>query len=71
MSAQVEEDRYLELLTQPLMTAEEAAQLLHVRRSTIYELVHTRGLPHVKIGRRGMRFTRADLARWVGENTIR
>ncbi|HEY0278380.1 MAG TPA: helix-turn-helix domain-containing protein [Solirubrobacterales bacterium] len=51
------------------MTAAEAARLLHVPRSTLYELVRSRGLPHVRIGSRGMRFTRSDLARWVRENS--
>jgi len=58
------------LLAEPLMTAAEAARLLHVPRSTLYELVRSQGLPHVRIGSRGMRFTRSDLARWVEENTF-
>jgi excisionase family DNA binding protein len=57
-------------LNEPLMTADEAARLLHVPRSTVYELVRSRGLPHVRIGDRGLRFTRTDLARWVGENSF-
>jgi excisionase family DNA binding protein len=48
-------------LTEPLLDTNEAAQLLKVPRSTLYELVRSRGLPHVKVGR-GLRFTRADLA---------
>lgn len=59
-----------DLLSEPLLDAREAAKLLHVPRSTLYELVRSRGLPHVKLGRRGLRFTRADLARWVGENSV-
>ncbi|HET7445316.1 MAG TPA: helix-turn-helix domain-containing protein [Solirubrobacterales bacterium] len=58
-----------ELLSEPLLNAAEAARLLHVPRSTLYELVRSRHLPHVRIGR-GLRFTRADLARWVAENTF-
>jgi excisionase family DNA binding protein len=57
------------LLSEPLLDANEAARLLRVPRSTLYELVRSRGLPHVRIGRRGLRFTRADLARWIGENS--
>lgn len=55
-------------LSEPLLDAHQAARLLHVPRSTLYELVRSRGLPHVKIGRRGLRFTRADLAHWVEQN---
>lgn len=59
-----------QLFAEPLLDANEAARLLRVPRSTLYELVRSRGLPHVRIGRRGLRFTRADLARWVGENSF-
>jgi excisionase family DNA binding protein len=59
------------LLTEPLLDAREAAKLLHVPRSTLYELVRSRGLPHVRIGQRGVRFTRTDLERWVDENSAR
>ncbi len=57
-----------DLLTEPLLNAREAAKLLRVPRSTLYELVRSRGLPHVKVGR-GLRFTRADLGGWVTENS--
>lgn len=57
-----------QLLAEPLLNAEEAARLLKVPRSTLYELVRSRGLPHVKVGR-GLRFTRADLAAWVADNS--
>jgi excisionase family DNA binding protein len=60
-----------QLLAEPLLDANEAARLLRVPRSTLYELVRSQGLPHVRIGRRGLRFTRADLARWIGENSYR
>lgn len=55
--------------TESLMTADEAAQFLHVPRSTLYELVRSRGLPHVRIGERGLRFTRSDLGGWIAENS--
>jgi excisionase family DNA binding protein len=57
------------IITDSLMTADEAARLLHVPRSTVYELVRSRGLPHVRIGDRGLRFTRSDLGSWIAENT--
>jgi len=70
MTQQVEAQRDTGKLTEPLLNADEAAQLLHVPRSTLYELVRSRHLPHVRIGR-GLRFTRDDLARWVRSNTFR
>ncbi len=56
------------LLTEPLLDTNEAARLLRVPRSTLYELVRSRGLPHVKIGRT-LRFTRKDLGIWVEGHT--
>lgn len=58
-----------EVLAQPLLDADEAARLLHVPRSTLYELVRSRGLPHVRIGERGLRFTRPDLEEWIAGHT--
>jgi excisionase family DNA binding protein len=55
--------------SEPLLTADEAARLLRVPRSTLYELVRSRGLPHIRIGERGLRFTRSDLDEWIGEHT--
>lgn len=57
-----------QLLAEPLMDANEAARLLKVPRSTLYELVRSRGLPHIRVGR-ALRFTRLDLSRWIAENT--
>jgi excisionase family DNA binding protein len=58
-------------LTEPLLDASEAAALLNVPRTAVYELVRSRGLPHVRVGKRGMRFVRSDLATWVAANTFR
>jgi excisionase family DNA binding protein len=59
-----------QLLDQRLLDANEAAQLLHVPRSTLYELVRSRGLPHVRIGERGLRFTKRGLEEWIAANTF-
>lgn len=58
------------LLSEPLLNSDEASRLLRVPRSTLYELVRSCHLPHVRVGR-GLRFTRGDLAIWVRENTFR
>lgn len=57
-----------QLLAEPLLNANEAARLLRVPRSTLYELVRSRDLPHVKVGR-ALRFTRAGLTVWIVENS--
>ncbi len=70
MTQRSEDRMNIDSLTEPLLNADEAAQLLHVPRSTLYELVRSRHLPHVRVGR-GLRFTRQDLAGWVRANTFR
>lgn len=70
MSPPVEDPHGTLSLEEPLLNADEAAQLLHVPRSTLYELVRSRHLPHVRMGR-NLRFTRTDLAGWVQRNTFR
>lgn len=60
----------LDVLSEPLLKVEDAAELLRVPRSTLYELVRSRHLPHIRVGR-ALRFTRSDLADWIQENTFR
>ena len=57
-------------LSEPLLTADDVAELLRVPRSTVYELTRTRRLPFVKVGRRTL-FVRVDLESWVVENRVR
>jgi excisionase family DNA binding protein len=47
-----------------LVTVEEAARLLSVSRSTVFELMDRRSLPSLKIGR-SRRIRMADLERFV------
>lgn len=70
MSHSVEDPHSAPSLEEPLLNADEAAQLLHVPRSTLYELVRSRHLPHVRVGRE-LRFTREGFADWVRANTFR
>lgn len=65
---QVEDQSRVGVLTEPLLTAEEAARLLHVPKSTLYELVRSRHLPHIRVGR-SLRFTRGQLGEWVESNS--
>lgn len=53
-------------LAEPLLTSQDAAELLSVRASWIYEAVRDGRLPCVRIGRH-IRFLRGDLERWVSE----
>jgi excisionase family DNA binding protein len=51
-------------LSAPLLRAEDAARLLSVRRSWVYEAVRNGQLPCLRIGRH-IRFTRAMLEEWL------
>jgi len=51
-------------LAEPLLTAAEAAELLSVRPSWIYEAARSGQLPCLKVGRH-IRFTRPLLEAWL------
>jgi excisionase family DNA binding protein len=53
-------------LAVPLLRPAEAAELLSVRPSWIYEAVRTNRLPCLRVGRH-IRFTRAMLEAWLAE----
>jgi excisionase family DNA binding protein len=50
-----------------LLTADEAAAMLSVRRSWIADAGRNGNLPSVRIGKH-VRFPVSDLERWVGEH---
>jgi excisionase family DNA binding protein len=56
----------LDVFASPLMRADEVADLLSIKTSTVYELSRRRRdpLPFVRIGR-SKRFDRRAIARWV------
>jgi excisionase family DNA binding protein len=53
-------------LNDPLLRPEQAAQLLSVKTSWIYDAVRTGRLPCLRVGRH-IRFTRAMLENWLAE----
>ncbi len=54
------------LLGEPLLTPDDVATLLGIKRSTVYELTRTGRIPSLRIGR-AVRFLRADLEAWLDE----
>jgi len=56
-------------LTEPLLKADEAAVLLSVKPSWIYEAVRAGALPCLKVGRH-IRFTRPMLEEWLATRAI-
>ena len=55
-------------LAEPLLKPEQAAELLSVRTSWIYEAVRSGSLPCLKVGRH-IRFTRPMLEEWLATRT--
>ncbi len=51
-------------LNEPLLTPREAAALLAVRVSWVYDAVRAVRVPCVRVGRH-VRFLRSDLERWI------
>jgi excisionase family DNA binding protein len=56
-------------LREPLLDPEQAAFLLGIPRSSVYEYAKRGVLPYVKIGRH-LKFIRADLERVLAERRI-
>ena len=53
-------------LSEPLLTAAAAADLLAVRTSWVYDAARSGELPCVRLGKH-LRFLRSDLERWVAD----
>jgi excisionase family DNA binding protein len=57
-------------LSEPLLRPEDAAELLSVKVSWIYEACRSGRLPHIRVGKH-LRFTRLDLECWVSSQRCR
>jgi excisionase family DNA binding protein len=55
-------------LAEPLLTAEQVADLLAIPRSSVYEYArrHNEPLPSIRVGRH-RRFHRTDIERWLAD----
>ena len=47
-----------------LMTVEEVCQLLRIKKSTLYQWVHQKQIPCLKVGRL-VRFRAEDIEKWL------
>jgi excisionase family DNA binding protein len=53
-----------------LVTYAEASKILNLKLGTLYALVAQRRVPHVRLGRRLVRFARGELQEWVRNHTV-
>lgn len=52
---------------EPFLTLEGLAEMLRVKRSTIYAWVYLRKIPHYKVGRL-LRFKTEEINQWLEEH---
>jgi excisionase family DNA binding protein len=53
-----------------LLTYEQAAARLNLKLNTLYALVAQSRVPHVRLGRRLVRFSRVALEAWLSERAV-
>lgn len=54
----------------PLLTYEQAAELLGLKLGTLYALVSRRAVPHVRVSRRIVRFDANELRSWLSARAV-
>ena len=57
-------------MTTELLTFREALEALRIGRNTLFKLIKSRELPHVRIGKK-IFFKRADLDRFIEKRTVK
>ena len=59
----------VDLAAPKLLTYAQVAQEFGIKIGTLYALVHDARIPHVRFGRRFVRFVRADVERWIANHS--
>ncbi len=53
-----------------LLSYTQVAEEYGIKVGTLYAMVHQRRIPHVRLGRRFVRFSRHELERWIDSNNV-
>lgn len=53
-----------------LLTYDQAAELLGVKRGTLYSWVHLKRVPHIRLSKRCVRFDRRELEAWIAKKKV-
>lgn len=53
-----------------LVTAAAVADLMGVPVGTIHQLVHQKRIPHIRLGRRFIRFRRSEVVAWLARHAV-
>ena len=54
-----------------LMDYNQVAELLGVPKGTLYNLVYENRIPHIRLGKKTVRFSRDDLEKWLQRRKVR
>jgi len=58
------------MIQKRLINADEASQMIDVRRDTLYRWVSQRRIPYVKVGR-STKFDVEQIEEWIKERTVK
>jgi excisionase family DNA binding protein len=53
-----------------LLTKKQVAEMLGIKESTLYAWVHQNRIPHLKIGKRLLRFREKDIIAWLSDMEV-
>jgi excisionase family DNA binding protein len=53
-----------------LLTYAQVCEMLHLTNGAIRSLVHEQSIPHIRLGPRTVRFSRAAVLKWLDEKTV-
>jgi len=51
-----------------MLTYKQAAEYLGLKKGTLYSMVHRGRIPHLRLGRRLVRFRKEELDAWLDEH---
>jgi excisionase family DNA binding protein len=60
----------IEFQLEPLLTYRQAADLLSMPLGTVHALVSQKRIPHLRFGRRFVRFSAAELRAWIRSQAV-
>ena len=55
-------------MSEDIMNYEQVAKLLDLKVTTLYSLVSKGRIPHIKVGRRFIRFSKSRIMDWLKKN---
>jgi excisionase family DNA binding protein len=58
------------IMKEDLMTIKQCAEFLQVSTATLYQWVYKRRIPYMRLGIRTVRFSRAQIEKWLSENSF-